>query len=202
MSKRYVLPILIVFLATSLAPCAFAQEKPKKEKPWKRFSINTGVNLVNNNASVRLGTKTASVSLDAEDLLGLDARTTSFKVDGYWRFMKRRRHRLDFSWFSIRRSGDNTVGISESIPIGDITIEPSARVQTELNIDIYQVGYSYSFFQDDRLDLAVGVGAFVLPIDFSLQVDNPGAGPLVSEAESITAPLPVFNLRADVAITS
>jgi len=115
--------------------------------------------------------------------------------------MKRRRHRLDFSWFSIRRSGDNTVGISDPIDIGDITINPSARVQTELNIDIYQVGYSYSFFQDDRLDLAAGVGAFVLPIDFSLQVDNPGAGPLVSEAESVTAPLPVFNLRADVAIT-
>jgi len=93
------------------------------------------------------------------------------------------------------------VGISGPIDIGDITINPSARVQTELNIDIYQVGYSYSFFQDDRLDLAVGVGAFVLPVDFSLQVDNPGAGPLVSEAESVTAPLPVFNLRADVAIT-
>ena len=83
MSKRYVLPILIVFLAISLAPCAFAQEKPEKEKPWKRFSINTGVNLVNNDASVRLGTKTAAVSVDAEDILGLNARTTSFKVDGY-----------------------------------------------------------------------------------------------------------------------
>jgi len=40
-----------------------------------------------------------------------------------------------------------------------------------------------------------------LPISFDLTVDNPGSGPLAAASESVTAPLPVFNLRADIAIT-
>jgi len=184
-----------------LPPSAFAQEKPEKEKPWKRFSINMGANFATNNSDVRIGTKGASVSVDAEEILGLDTNTTSFKVDGYWRFTKRRKHRLDFSWFSTRRSGDNVVGIQNPIEIGGITINPNARTNTEFNVDIYQVGYSYSFFQDDRLDLAVGVGAFIMPISFKLDVTDNLTGNFSSTSESITAPLPVFNLRADVAIT-
>ena len=45
----------------------------------------------------------------------------------------------------------------DSITIRDITINPGANVSTRLDVDIYQVGYSYSFFQDDRLDLAIGM---------------------------------------------
>jgi len=198
MCKRYALPILIVFLAVTVVPCAFAQEAAK-EKPWKRFGINLGANFVNSNSDVRLGTKGASLSVDVEELLGLET-TTAFKVDGFWRFTKKRRHRLDFSWFSTRRSGDNVVGITDPVDIGDITIEPGATVKTQLNVDIYQVGYSYSFFQDDRLDLAVGAGAFILPISFELDVSQT-SGALAATSESVTAPLPVFNLRADVSIT-
>jgi len=158
MSKRYVLPILIIFLAVTFVPCSFAQDAAK-EKPWKRFAVNLGANFVNSNSDIRLGTKGASLSVDVEELLGLDTNTTAAKIDGFWRFTKSRRHRLDFSWFSTRRSGENTVGITDPIDIGDnITINPGAHVKTELNVDIYQVGYSYSFFQDERLDLASAPG--------------------------------------------
>ena len=150
---------------------------------------------------MRLGGKGASVSVSPEDLLGLDTNTVSFKVDGYWRFMPRRKHRLDFSWFSTRRSGDNVVGIQNPIDIGDVTIQPGASVKSQFDIDIYQVGYSYSFLQDERLDLAVGVGAFIMPISFDLEVQNPSAATLAATSQSVTAPLPVFNLRADIAIT-
>jgi len=115
--------------------------------------------------------------------------------------MPRRKHRLDFSWFSTRRSGENVLGIQNPIDFAGITLQPGASVKTNFDVDIYQVGYSYSFFQDERLDLAVGAGAFIMPISFDLQVQNPGAATLAGTSESITAPLPVFNLRADVATT-
>ena len=200
MCNRYVLPILTIFLAVTFVPCSFAQ-KAAKEKPWKRFSLNLGANFATNNTSVRLGTPGLAVSVNPEELLGLETRSASFKVDGYWRFRPRRKHRLDFSWFSTRRSGENVLGIQNSIEIGGITLEPGASVKTNFDVDIFQVGYSYSFFQDDRLDLAVGVGAFIMPISFDLEVQNPGAATLAGTSESVTAPLPVFNLRADVAIT-
>jgi len=97
MSCRYALPILVVFFAITLTPRAFAQEKTETEKPWKRFSINLGANFATNDSSVRLGFPGIGVSVNPEELFGLDTRTVSFKVDGYWRFMPRRKHRLDFS---------------------------------------------------------------------------------------------------------
>lgn len=179
----------------------FAENKGKPEKPWKRFSINLGANFGSNNSDVRLGTKGATVSVDLEEILGLETTTTSFKVDGYWRFMPRRKHRLDFSYFSTRRTGDNVVKITDPIEINDITINPSARVKSDFKFETIQVGYSYSFFQDERLDLAVGVGAYIMPISIDLEVTDNLSGNISETSESITAPLPVFNLRADVAIT-
>ena len=191
--------ILIVFIAMTYAPGAYAEDRADPEKPWKRFSLNMGANFALSNSNVRLGTQGVGVGVDVEELLGLETRTTSFKVDGYWRFMKRRRHRLDFSWFSTRRSGENTLG--RPIEVGDIIVDPGTTFNTTLNIDIFQVGYSYSFFQDERFDLAVGAGAFILPISFEFGAR--GAGGSIDEftSESITAPLPVFNLRGDFAIT-
>ena len=200
MRKRVSLTLLIIFLTITFVSLVSAGDKIAAEKPWRRFSLSLGANFNNNRSEVRLGAKGVGASLDVEELLGLDVRTTSFKADGFWRFTKRRKHRLDFSWFAIQRSGENKVGIQNPIDIGDITIKPGATVNTEFDIDIYQVGYSYSFIQDERLDLAIGVGAFIMPISFDLRVDNLGE-PLVATSESITAPLPVFGLHADIAIT-
>jgi len=166
--RTLVLTVLFIFFSINEVPCVFAENKGKPEKPWKRFSINLGANFGSNNSDVRLGTKGATVSVDLEEILGLETTTTSFKVDGYWRFMPRRKHRLDFSYFSTRRTGDNVVKITDPIEINDITINPSARVKSDFKFETIQVGYSYSFFQDERLDLAVGVGAYIMPISIDL----------------------------------
>ena len=197
-----VISVLLVFLGVSFAPCVLAEDKTEiEEQPWKRFAVHLGANLYLNNSEVRLGPKGVGVAVDTEELLGLESNTTSFRLDGYWRFKPQRQHRLDFSWFSIRCSGDNTVGIQNPIEIKDIVIEPNAQVQSNFNIDVYQVGCSYSFFKDKRLDLAVGGGLYVMPVEFDLTVKNPASAAIAQTSESITASLPTFNLRSDVAIT-
>jgi hypothetical protein len=64
-------------------------------------------------------------------------------------------------------------------------------------LDIYELAYSYSFLQDDRIDLAALIGLYVMPIDFGINV----AGLVnVNESEKFTAPLPVVGLRMDIAL--
>lgn len=106
------------------------------------------------------------MTVDSEDLLDLDVTTTSFIVEAYWRFTKSRRHRLDFNWNSYRRSG--TTNLGENLEIGDNTILAGSRVDTVFDIDVYRLSYSNSFFQDNRMDLAFSLGAYIVPISFDL----------------------------------
>jgi hypothetical protein len=46
------------------------------------------------------------------------------------------------------------------------------------------------------MDIGVGGGFFVMPIEFTI-----GGSGLSTKSESITAPLPVLNVRADFALT-
>jgi hypothetical protein len=178
---------------------SLAEEWNLEEKPWEKFGANFGVFLSNIDTSFRIGSG-LGVDLDVEELLGLDATTSVFRLDALWRFSENRRHRLDFSWFSIKR--DATTRIIQDITIGEgsdqITIDSGTDVSSFFDLDIYEIGYSYSFFQDDRIDVAAGIGAYIMPLDFGLKVTG-----LVAEEGSakFTAPLPVVGLRMDIALT-
>jgi len=51
---------------------------------------------------------------------------------------------------------------------------------------------------DDRIDIGASVGLYIMPISFQLSA----SGLLTNQvSESVTAPLPVFGLRSDFALT-
>ena len=178
---------------------AMAGEWNLEEKPWEKFCVNTGVFLTTVDSSVRFGSG-LGVDIDVEKALDLNSTNTVFRADALWRFTQNRRHRIDFTWFSFRRDGNRQ--IVEDIIIEDddgntITIPSGSSVEAFFDLDIYELAYSYSFFQDDRIDLAAGIGIYVMPIDFGIKV----SGLLdEDEEENFTAPLPVFSLRMDVAL--
>jgi hypothetical protein len=178
---------------------AMAGEWNLEEKPWEKFCVNTGVFLTAVDSSVRFGSG-LGVDIDVEKALDLNSTNTVFRADALWRFTQNRRHRIDFTWFSFRRDGNRQ--IIEDIIIEDddgntITIPSGTSVEAFFDLDIYELAYSYSFFQDDRIDLAAGIGIYVMPIDFGIKV----SGLLdEDEEENFTAPLPVFSLRMDVAL--
>lgn len=148
----------------------------------------------------RLGTG-LGVDIDVEELLGLDSSSSVFRVGALWRFTENRRHRFDFSWFSLNRDGSRQILqdiVIEEKDGNEIPINAGSTVDAFFDLDIYQLAYSYSFLQDDRLDLAVQIGAYIMPIDVGLSV----AGAIGEEGSArFTAPLPVLGLRMDVALT-
>jgi hypothetical protein len=190
----YLITLIIAFFSPPLL--AHEEEKEKKEEPWEKFTLNLGWFFTDLESSVRFGLKGVGIEIDVEEALGFDTKTSVFRVDSFWRFSRNRRHRADFSWFALRRDGTKTLG--RDIEIGDTTFPLGSTVKSSLDIDIFKGGYSYSFLQDDRIDMAAGLGLFVMPISFEISASGVFEG---QESESITAPLPVLGLRADLAIT-
>ena len=198
------LPKQILILATAvflLLPPAtgWCEEWDLEKMPWEKFGANFGVFISSLDSSFTIGSG-VGLKIDVEDLLGLDSTNSVFRLDGLWRFSQNRRHRLDFNWFSFRRDGDRRIGQDITIGDGDdqTTIAAGTDVEAFFDLDIYQLGYSYSFFQDERIDLAAGFSLYVMPIDFGLRATG-----LIDEqgSENFTAPLPAVGLRMDIALT-
>ncbi|BBO78544.1 hypothetical protein DSCW_59610 [Desulfosarcina widdelii] len=190
----------IMFAVSFLAPFVCIAEEPAlDEQPWEEFGVNVGVFLSAVDSTLRFGSG-ISVDLDVEDFLGLDTSNFVFRADALWRFSDNRRHRLDFSWFSLNRSGERQIleDITVELYGKEVVIPAGTDVESFLDIDIWELSYSYSFFQDERIDLAAGIGLYIMPIDFGLNATG-----LIDEEgqESFTAPLPVVGLRMDIALT-
>jgi hypothetical protein len=190
---------LLLLVSVVFCSVAFAGEKTQKntDLPWETFSLNLGGFISTVDSSIGLGVNSIGVDIDLEDSLGLDTSITAFRVDTFWRFTDNKRHRFDFSWFDLNR--DSTKVLAKDIPIGENEFPAGATISSSLDMSILKATYSYSFFQDDRFDLAASAGLFVIPIDYSIRsITNRYNG---YEADSITAPLPVIGLRGDFAIT-
>lgn len=125
--------------------------------------------------------------------LGGDSRDTIPRIDAYYRFNPR--HRIDFTSFSIDRKGSRTLEI-------DVTIDGTDYFRSEtLNSDIkytlYKLGYGYSFYHSEKVELSLSAGLNFTTYDFKFSTS---AGDK-AESAGFTAPLPMFGLRMGYAIT-
>ena len=92
----------------------------------------------------------------------------------------------------------NTADKEISLPpeLGGGTIDAGATIYSIFDFDIISVKYRYSYFLDDRIDLNLGGGLYVMPMKFGVrELDREGI------AEDITAPLPVISIGFDLALT-
>jgi hypothetical protein len=199
MGRLILVAIVTVFLAM---PCtsAFAEENAEKKKaenlPWDKASISLGSFVSSTNSNIRLSADGLGIGIDVEEALGLDTTQTVFRAGGIWRFSDNRRHRADLSWFALRRDGSTQLG--QDIIIDGVTYPTGTQVNTAFDMDVYKAAYSYSFLQDDRVDIGAGIGLYIMPLRFEFSASGLVNGQV---SEAVTAPLPVLGLRADFALT-
>jgi hypothetical protein len=198
--RKFALLVFLTVLLAAICPAAFAEDKAAKTEeenlPWGKASISLGSFVSSTTSGVKLSANGVGVTIDVEDALGLETTTTVFRAGGLWRFSDNRRHRADLSWFALRRDGHRQIG--QDIVIDGVTYPTGTTVNAGFDIDVYKASYSYSFLMDDRMDIGAAVGLYVMPLKFELNASG-----LINNqvSESITAPLPVFGLRADFALT-
>ena len=197
--KGFIMRRLILVFTALLSLTAFTQPVLADQKdggPWESFSFNLGGFTTTLNSDVQIGIEQlgAGIVVDVEDALGLDSSTSVIRGGLMYRFGRSRRHRVDLSYSDFRR--DAIKVLEKDIEIGDKTITVGESVRSEFNFSVIRGQYSYSFFQDDRMDFSAGIGLYVMPIELKLET----ATERVADEASI-APLPTLYLGGIFAIT-
>ena len=186
-----------MFKGIWLAALAVAMQPALAESdggPWEKWSLSLGGFAASLSNDVRIGTPGVGAEINLEDTLGLKSSETVFRVDGAYRFGSSRRHRMDFTWFDLTRDATRT--LTNDINIDGTIFQGGTTVDSKFTLAFYNVRYSYSFLQDDRVDFAGSVGLHVT--DIGLTVRSAGIG---MAGDSVTAPLPVIGGRLDVVLT-
>jgi hypothetical protein len=115
----------------------------------------------------------AGISINPQDTLGINTENTVLRIEGYYRF--RLKHALTYSWYSINSTGSKTIDeeFSWVDPAGDpITIPVGAQVNSNLDYDIFKVGYLWSFHHSDKVELGVGAGLHITRLTMALDAET------------------------------
>ncbi|MBS1244801.1 MAG: hypothetical protein H6R41_1338, partial [Deltaproteobacteria bacterium] len=188
--------VAIALLVVLFPVSSHAADNTTYNLPWEKFSIQGGAFFAALNNQVTVGSEGAGVAVDLEQALGLDSQSTVFRLGTLYRIGEKRRHRVDLDYLYFNRDSTKTLG--GGILVDNVSLAAGTLVETTFNYQIIRAAYSYSFFQDDRMDLAGSFGLFVMPIKFEMSASGLGS----SEGDfNFTAPLPAFGLRGDFAIT-
>lgn len=187
---------MLIFVGL-LFPLSSAMAAGNGDSPWEKYSVSLGGFLTTLDSSIRVGSDSlgAGIEVDLESGLGLESSTTVFRLDTLGRFGNNQRHRVDFSYFYYNRNA--TKAIQQDIEYNDIIFSAGDVVDSTFNIQIYKLNYGYSLIMDDRVNLSLGLGLYVMPIETSLSLQGGGN----SSSEDVTAPLPSMSLRLDFALT-
>ena len=148
----------------------------------------------------------AGVSISPEDTLGVDLKQTVTRLDGYYRFNNK--HALTYSWYNINSTGNKSIEEDISWINADgeeITIRAGADLQSSLDYDIYKIGYLWSFYHTDKVELAAGAGLHITRIAVGLDVaagiiDPPSASRDTKKVDT-TVPLPVLSFALTYNVT-
>ena len=164
-----------------------------------KWKINLGGMFVTNfETEMRLTPKNAPVGvrINTKDQLGMKSETGVFRLDGYYRFNDT--HSLDFSYFSVRSDGARS--INKDINWSGDTISAGAQITSHFNMDVYKINYGYSFYHNEKVELALTAGLHITTIDIGLGASGTVNGTptnTYSSSASTTVPLPVIGFKGE-----
>ncbi len=160
-----------------------------------KFSLSVGVFLTDRNSKTRVdGTAGMDgTEVDLEGDLGLNRSDSVFRIDGYYRFSQK--HRLDFSVFDLSRSASKA--IQKDIQWNDTLFPIDTIVDSDFDLAIYKIAYTWSFMRKDKGYLGFTAGLYIA--DFGTRLEAEAIGEL--ESNGVTAPLPVIGLRGQYDFT-
>lgn len=161
---------------------------------YRKFAISVGAAAYDDfHTSLKVsGEAGVGAILDLEDFLGVDGDEVIARIDTHYSF--NRRHRIDLSYYDIRRSGTKT--IADDIQVGDVVI-PAGSINTAFDTQILKLAYRYNFVTDYRTVIGASIGAHVMGIDFAIENDSFA----VEEEFDAAAPLPLIGLHAAYALS-
>jgi hypothetical protein len=133
--------------------------------------------------------------IDLENDLGLTRELSLGRVDGYYRLG--RNHRLQFGYFGLKR--DAVRVIDKEITVGDTTFRIGARMESEFKNSITEIGYMYSFYRTERMEVSGTFGLHLL--EFRSRFTGETTLDTVDTASTdASGPLPLIGIDLDYAL--
>jgi hypothetical protein len=201
-TKLALLAVLAMSILCAIPSTSSAEETPPTEMKDKLMIRGGWAYVFGATANVAVGGPVLGVgtSVDFTNTLGGDTSTDALRVDGLYRFNDR--HAVGFSWYRVGLSGEKS--LNEDIRINDQTISAGATTQTGLSFNTYRLLYNYSFYRNDKVELGLSPGLYVMKTNFNFAGQgringNPGSATVINE--QITLPLPSIGLVANYNIT-
>jgi hypothetical protein len=126
------------------------------QTPQSNLVISLGWFPTNFSTSARLDPNdtTPGTDVDLENDLGLNSNASNIRLDAMWKVAKR--HRIDISYTSWKRSGDVT--LQTPIHWRDHIYDAGAHVKAENNAQFIKLAYNYAWLQTDTSELNVSAG--------------------------------------------
>ena len=200
LKKTLIILFSAIFLI-STSSIVHASENAKdsnqvQSKSWDKFSLSLGGFAANYKSTLTLGSKQigAGLILNLENALNLQVSAWAFRTKLQYRFGKKNKSAFTAGYFQVYRTAAKRLGAD--LEIGDVTIPIGTDIISKFNFSLIRFKYDYSFYQDDRVSLGASIGFFVMPISFSVSINNQS-----STSTDMLAPLPVVGLRSDFLIT-
>jgi hypothetical protein len=196
--------LFVSILTLMLPPLSRAEEKAESQTPFQdKLMVRGGWAYVfGATANVAVGGPVLGVgtNVDFTQTLGGDISTDAFRIDTLYRFNER--HAIGFSWYRVGLSGDKN--LNQQIQIRDELVAAGASTQSSLSFNTYRLIYNYSFYRNDKVELGVSPGLYMMRTKFHFTgqgtVNNtPGSVAIVDE--QLTLPLPSIGLIANYNIT-
>jgi hypothetical protein len=168
------------------APAAIAQTDD-----YDKFSLSLGVFFTDRESDTRFDTALGvpGDNVDLENQLGLDKSDSVFRIDGYYRFANK--HQINFSAFDLSRTA--TVQIQEEINWNGTIFLIDTEINSDFDMTIYKVDYTWRFMQRDKGYLGLTGGLYIA--DFQMRLESSITNQLATDGT--TAPLPVLGLRGE-----
>ena len=164
-----------------------------------KFKISLGtMHVVNFETEMQIAPKGIPIGarINTKDQLNMKSDTNVFRLDGYYRFNDT--HSIDFSYFSVNSDGHTADSIEWD---GNVSI--SGNIASYFNMDVYRLNYVYSFYHNDKVELALTLGFHVTAVELGLAaygtVDGV-ADSSYSSGTSVTVPLPVVGFKGEYTI--
>jgi hypothetical protein len=207
------LRIAVVFAALLLAELGMANNAVAADEMIafgkEMFKLNLGYYVPNFDSRVAVGVPagTPPGDINPEQDLGLENQLGGARFDGYWRFADR--HRLMFGYYKLDRSASRVltkdIGPIQIPALGvNDTIKAGSNINTEAKWEIFILGYGYSFYKTDTVEIAGQIGLNVAQLGTKLNGTLIlGSGPTLTGATAgseVTAPLPAIGFSGDWAI--
>jgi hypothetical protein len=151
-----------------------------------RVVLSMGVMQVNSSTSLRVDSSAGflGTEVDGENELGLERRRYEPKFDVAFRAGER--NRVFFDYFSLDRR--DTAVLVAPISYGNVVLQVGDPVTTDLSLRVLQLGYGFSFWHGDKLEIAGILAINDTEIQSSERVNT--ATRHVYDEQSLAGPFP------------